>query len=64
VPVAAVTRVRVRNAVTQRCQVHERRNVKAHVPEKPWPELERRLSEASDETSYGTAKASLEATAR
>jgi len=61
---AAVTRVWGTNAVIQRCQVHKKRNVKAHVPEKYWPELERRLSEAYHETSYQTAKASLEATAR
>jgi putative transposase len=61
---AAVARVWGENAVLQRCQVHKRRNVKAHVAEKHWPELERRLSEAYHETSYGTAKASLEATAR
>src|SRR5262249_49162222 len=38
--------------------------VKAHVAEKHWPELERRLSEAYHEACYGTAVASLEATAR
>jgi putative transposase len=61
---AAVTRVWGKNAVIQRCQVHKRRNLKAHVPEKHWPELERRLSEAYHETHYATAKASLEGTAR
>ncbi len=61
---AAVTRVWGRNAVVQRCQVHKKRNVKAHVPEKHWPELERRLGEAYRETDYATAKASLEGTAR
>jgi transposase-like protein len=61
---AAVTRVWGKNAVIQRCQVHKRRNLKAHVPEKHWPELERRLSEAYHETDYATAKASLEGTAR
>ena len=40
------------------------RNLKAHVSEKHWPELVRRLSEAYQETEYGTAKASLEGTAR
>jgi transposase-like protein len=58
-----VTRAWGRNAVTQRCQVHNKRNVKAHVPGKHWPELERRLSEAYHETSYRTAKALLDATA-
>jgi transposase-like protein len=52
------------NAVIQRCQVHKRRNVKAHLPEKHHAELERRLSEAYDEPDYATAKASLEGTAR
>ena len=61
---AAVTRVWGPNAVIQRCQIHKKRNVKAHVPEKHHAELERRLSEAYHETSYETAKASLEATAR
>src|SRR5262249_49365888 len=47
-----------------RCQVHKKRNVKAHVPDKHHAELERRLSEAYHETGYEAAKASLEATAR
>ena len=61
---AAVTRVWGEKAVIQRCQVHKRRNLKAHVPEKHHAELERRLSEAYHETGYEAAKASLEATAR
>jgi transposase-like protein len=61
---AAVTRVWGKNAVIQRCQVHKRRNVKAHVPEKHWPELQRRLSEAYREIDYTRAKASLEGTVR
>ena len=59
---AAVTRVWGKKAVIQRCQVHKRRNLKAHVPEKHWAELERRLSEAYHEPDYATAKASLEGT--
>jgi putative transposase len=61
---AAVARVWGEHAVIQRCQIHKRRNIKAHVPEKHHAELERRLSEAYHETDYATAKASLEATAR
>jgi putative transposase len=61
---AAVTRVWGTNAVIQRCQVHKRRNVKAHAPERHHAELERRLSEAYHETDYATAKRSLEGTAR
>ena len=48
----------------QRCQVHKKRNVKAHVPEKHHAEVERRLSKAYHEAGYEAAKASLEATAR
>jgi putative transposase len=47
-----------------RCQVHKMRNLKAHVSEKHWPELVRRLSETYQETDYATAKSSLEETAR
>jgi transposase-like protein len=42
---AAVTRAWGTNAEIQGCQVHKRRNVKAHLTEKRWPELNRRLSE-------------------
>ena len=61
---AAVTRVRGKGAVIQRCRVHKRRNVKAHVPERHHAELERRLSEAYHETDYAEAKTSLVGTAR
>jgi len=61
---AAAKRVWGQNGVIQRCQIHKKRNVKAHVPEKHHAELERRLSEAYRETGYAAAKASLEATAR
>jgi transposase-like protein len=59
---AAAKRVWGKNAVIQRCQVHKKRNIKAHVPEKHWPELERRLSAGYQETDYETAKHSLEGT--
>jgi transposase-like protein len=61
---AAAKRIWGQNAVIQRCQVHKKRNVKAHVPEKHHAELERRLSGAYQEACYETAKASLESTAR
>ena len=61
---AAAKRVWGQNGVIRRCQVHKKRNVKAHFPEKHHAELERRLSEAYHETGYEAAKASLEATAR
>ena len=40
---AAGRRLWGQNAVIQRCQVHKKRNVKAHVPEKHLPELDQRL---------------------
>ncbi len=52
------------NAVIQRCQIHKRRNVTAHVSEKHHAELEHRLSEAYNQTGYATAKALLEGTVR
>lgn len=61
---AAVVRVWGESAVIRRRQVHKKRNVKAHVSEKHWAELERRLGEAYRETDYATAKASLEGTTR
>ena len=57
---AAAKRVWGQNGVIQRCQVHKKRNVKAHVPEKHHAELEHRLSEAYQQTGYEAAKASLE----
>jgi transposase-like protein len=59
---ATAKRVWGKNAVFQRCQVHKKRNIKAHVPEKHWPELEKRLSAAYQESDYETAKRSLEGT--
>ena len=47
----------------QRCQVHKKRNVKAHVPEKHLPELDQRLGAAYQESDYEAAKKSLEGTA-
>jgi transposase-like protein len=60
---AAAKRVWGKNAVIQQCQVYKKRNIKAHVPEKHWPELEKRLSAAYQETDYETAERSLEGTA-
>lgn len=46
VVVAGENRVFGRQAVIQRCLIHKRRNVKAHVPERHRAELDRRLFEA------------------
>ena len=53
-----------KNAVIQRCQIHKKQNIKAHVPEKHWPELDRQLSAAYHESDYETAKRSLETTVK
>ena len=52
------------NAVIQWCQVHKRRNIKAHLAEKRHPELNRQLSAAYQGEDYEEARRSLETTAR
>lgn len=61
---AAVKRVWGRKAIIQRCQVHKKRNVQAHVPKKHWPEILRELNAAYYETDYQAAQQRLQATAR
>ena len=59
---AAARRLWGQNAVIQRCQVHKKRNVKAHVPEKHLPELDQRLGAAYQESDYEAANKPLEDT--
>ena len=59
----AVASVWGRNALVQRCQIHKRRNVKAHLVASHWPELSRRLAEAYRETDHDRALALLKKTA-
>jgi putative transposase len=61
---AAVKCVWGRNALIQRCQVHKRRNVQKHLPEKHWDELSRQLHAAYNETDYDAALKRLKTTAR
>jgi transposase-like protein len=61
---AAVKRVWGRNALIQRCQVHKKRNVREHLPEKHWDELSRQLHAAYHETDYEEALRRLRTTAR
>jgi len=61
---AAAKRVWGRNAVIQRCQVHKKRNVQEHLPQKHWPELSRQLHAAYHETDYDKALKGLKTTAR
>jgi transposase-like protein len=61
---AAVKRVWGRKALIQRCQLHKKRNVQEHLPQKPWPELSRQLNAAYHETDYHQALKGLKTTAR
>jgi transposase-like protein len=61
---AAVQRVWSAKALIQRCQIHKTRNIKAHLPDKHWPELVRQLSAAYQETSFERARSALETTAK
>ena len=56
---SGVKRVWGRHAVIQRCQIHKKRNVMAHVPEHHADEVERRLHDAWNETSFSTAETKL-----
>lgn len=59
---AAVQRVWGKFAVVQRCQVHKRRNVEAHLPEKHHDELRRQLNAAYHETNFAEARQLLRTT--
>lgn len=51
----AVKRVFGRYALIQRCQVHKKRNVQAHLSEELWSQISRRLSDAYNEQNYSKA---------
>ncbi len=61
---AAVKRVWGSKALIQRCQVHKKRNVREHLPEKHHNELSRQLNAAYRETDYDEALQQLKTTAR
>ncbi len=61
---AAVIRVWGKFAVFQRCQVHKRRNVEAHLSEEHHEELAQRLSAAYHETNATQALTLLRATVK
>jgi putative transposase len=61
---AAVKRVWGQNGVIQRCQIHKKRNVQEHLPQKHWEELSRQLNVAYHETDYDQALKGLKTTAR
>jgi transposase-like protein len=59
----AVLAVWGRYAIIHRCQLHKKRNVQAHVPERHWDEIRRRLNEAYNENDYNRALKILQNTA-
>lgn len=59
----AVVDVWGRFAVIQRCQIHKKRNIQAHVPDRHWEEIRRRLNEAYHEIDYQRALRILKNTA-
>lgn len=61
---AAVKRVWGKRALIQRCQVHKKRNVRGHLPQKHWQELSRQLNAAYQEEDYDRALMGLKTTAR
>jgi transposase-like protein len=61
---AAVDRVWGACAVIQRCQIHKRRNIRQYLNEAYWPELDRRLAEAYQETDYDQALLRLKQTVK
>lgn len=61
---AGVKRVWGDLAIVQRCQVHKRRNVEAHLPEKHHDELARQLRAAYQEQDHDQALKGLKTTAR
>lgn len=61
---SAVRRVWGKNALIQRCQIHKKRNVKAHLPEKHWGEFDRMVGAAYQENDYQEAVKQLQVTAR
>lgn len=44
-----------RYAIIQRCQLHKKRNIQAHVLDRHWDEIRRRLNDAYNETDYSRA---------
>ena len=61
---SAIKQVWGRYAIIQRCQVHKKRNVQAHLPKKYGKELDRRLDEAYAQSDYDEAVKQLKATVR
>ena len=59
----AITRVWGTRALVQRCRVHKKRNIEAHVPDRLWPDVARMLDKAWAEPDYERARKQLVTTA-
>lgn len=55
----AITKVWGTRALVQRCRVHKKRNLEAHVPDRFWPEVARMLDKAWAEPDYEPARKQL-----
>ncbi len=55
----AITKVWGSKALVQRCRVHKKRNIQAHVPERHWPDVARMLDRAWAEADFERARKQL-----
>lgn len=55
----AITRTWGSQGLIQRCRVHKKRNVQAHVPDRLWPEVARMLNKAWAEPDHERARKQL-----
>lgn len=55
----AITKAWGERALVQRCRVHKKRNVQAHVPDRFWPDVVRMLQKAWAEPNYERARHQL-----
>jgi transposase-like protein len=55
----AITRVWGARALVQRCRVHKKRNIEAHVPDRFWPDVARMLDKAWAEPDHERARKQL-----
>lgn len=55
----AITKVWGSRALVQRCRVHKKRNIEAHVPDRLWPDVARMLENAWTEPDLARARKKL-----
>lgn len=59
----AITKVWGARALVQRCRVHKKRNIEAHVPDRLWPDVARMLEKAWVEPDFERARKQLDTVA-